>query len=270
MSGRHAKPLRAFTLIELLVVIAIIAILAAILFPVFAQAREKARSIACLSNMDQLGLGVQMYVQDNDERLFYRAGCAFGRSGDIPYAADNSNRWWNQVMPYIKSKGVFSCPSDGAPTHSQDTQGGKSILRSYIACAPAESLTLAQVDDPAETMVVTEKSNTVTDSWIEPFNGDFGPDRTTPNPTHPWAVSDRHQGFFNCVFFDGHAKATNMGAVLKSKEMSGCELVYQYPSNTLGASSPTTGDMNVNAGSNSPTQPNICTPGNSITGFSYP
>ena len=67
---------QGFTLIELLVVIAIIAILAAILFPVFAQAREKARAIACLSNMKQIGLAVQMYTQDNDERVFFRSRTA--------------------------------------------------------------------------------------------------------------------------------------------------------------------------------------------------
>ena len=70
---------KAFTLIELLVVIAIIAILAAILFPVFAQAREKARAIACMSNMKQIGIGVQMYIQDNDERLFFRSSWANSR-----------------------------------------------------------------------------------------------------------------------------------------------------------------------------------------------
>src|SRR6201996_7784069 len=88
MPRRKHSAVTAFTLIELLVVIAIIAILAAILFPVFAQAREKARAIACMSNMKQLGLGVQMYIQDNDERLFFRpatssAKVGSGRSGVV-------------------------------------------------------------------------------------------------------------------------------------------------------------------------------------------
>ena len=86
-------------------------------------------------------------------------------------------------MPYIKSNSVFTCPSDAGPTPSPDTNGVKSILRSYIACATAESLTLAQVSDPAETIVVTEKSNRAAlsaTSWIEPFNGDFDPDPNKP------------------------------------------------------------------------------------------
>src|SRR5919205_3400091 len=92
---------RAFTLIELLVVIAIIAILAAILFPVFAQAREKARQTACLSNTKQLGLGIMQYVQDYD--------------GYYPYvrvlSTPNSN-WGNAIYPYVKSTQVFVCPSN--------------------------------------------------------------------------------------------------------------------------------------------------------------
>jgi prepilin-type N-terminal cleavage/methylation domain-containing protein/prepilin-type processing-associated H-X9-DG protein len=87
-----------FTLIELLVVIAIIAILAAILFPVFAQAREKARQTACLSNSKQLGTGVAMYLQDYDE-TFPIGSSAGGYS------------WARQVHPYIKNAGVFSCSS---------------------------------------------------------------------------------------------------------------------------------------------------------------
>src|ERR1700712_4301073 len=89
---------RGFTLIELLVVIAIIAILAAILFPVFAKAREKARQTACISNMKQMGLGFMMYVQDNDE--------AFPSSAYYGYG------WGGKIYPYVKSKPVYTCPDD--------------------------------------------------------------------------------------------------------------------------------------------------------------
>ncbi|WP_395138150.1 DUF1559 domain-containing protein [Armatimonas sp.] len=91
---------RAFTLIELLVVIAIIAILAAILFPVFAQAREKARQTACLSNTKQLALGVYMYAQDYDETLPV-AG----------YNAQCRGRWQWQIFPYVKNEQIFTCPN---------------------------------------------------------------------------------------------------------------------------------------------------------------
>jgi prepilin-type N-terminal cleavage/methylation domain-containing protein/prepilin-type processing-associated H-X9-DG protein len=109
-----------FTLIELLVVIAIIAILAAILFPVFAQAREKARQTSCLSNLKQIALALKMYSQDYDERLF--------ASGNLP--ADGDSSWDNRrpdgtnivrmmggglswfCQPYIKNEQIFRCPSD--------------------------------------------------------------------------------------------------------------------------------------------------------------
>lgn len=96
-----------FTLIELLVVIAIIALLAAILFPVFARAREKARQTSCASNMKQLGLGVAQYMQDYDERF---PGVVDGYPCG-PGAAEGFG-WAGQVYPYTKSTGVFACPSD--------------------------------------------------------------------------------------------------------------------------------------------------------------
>lgn len=106
--NRTLRRRSGFTLIELLVVIAIIAILAAILFPVFAQAREKARTISSNSNVRQLGLAIRMYVQDFDERF------PFG--GWIPnFGAGNNGSWeWqNTCAPYIKNKGIYYCPSSG-------------------------------------------------------------------------------------------------------------------------------------------------------------
>src|SRR5580700_9998945 len=92
-----------FTLIELLVVIAIIAILAAILFPVFAQAREKARAITCLSNEKQMGLGILQYVQDYDETLPY---------ANVIEASGTELRWYDLVSPYIKSGDALSTGID--------------------------------------------------------------------------------------------------------------------------------------------------------------
>ncbi|MES2464444.1 MAG: DUF1559 domain-containing protein, partial [Armatimonadota bacterium] len=96
MDGR-----RAFTLIELLVVIAIIAILAAILFPVFAQAREKARQIACMSNMKQMGLGYMQYVQDYDETFVFSE--RWGGAGQ---------GWAGRIYPYVNSTATYVCPDD--------------------------------------------------------------------------------------------------------------------------------------------------------------
>lgn len=114
---------RGFTLIELLVVIAIIAILAAILFPVFAQARESARTTSCLSNMKQIGLAIKMYSVDYDEKyptirqyIDPNVGCCNG-----------SYNWKNEVQPYIKNKQVFACPSNRSVTF---TPGNKTTLAS--------------------------------------------------------------------------------------------------------------------------------------------
>ena len=139
----NASP-KAFTLIELLVVIAIIAILAAILFPVFAQARAKARQASCLSNMRQIGTGIMMYTQDYDETLpgnstlgsngvtdprwpdaatAHSAGLGEKYGWMQPYDATNPGThriWARDIQPYIKNLGIFKCPqakprsSDGA------------------------------------------------------------------------------------------------------------------------------------------------------------
>jgi len=118
----------AFTLIELLVVIAIIAILAAILFPVFATAREKARQTACASNLKQLALATIQYCQDFDENMPCGGGVGGPMTGggwNIPYS------WVAQVYPYVKSTAVFTCPSDPNQPWGTGLAGGNYYEQSY-------------------------------------------------------------------------------------------------------------------------------------------
>jgi prepilin-type N-terminal cleavage/methylation domain-containing protein len=182
--SRSVRQSRAFTLIELLVVIAIIAILAAILFPVFAQAREKARQIACLSNMKQIGLGLYQYIQDNDER--YPNGLPV--INPINGGTDAREPIDSIIDPYIKSDRVWACPSDHAPRVATvgaglsfwdgsyaakaiprsysyvaqintDQAGGTDAntgLTSYNSSPPRTGISMAQVDEPSNTIALIE------------------------------------------------------------------------------------------------------------------
>ncbi|MDR3708964.1 MAG: DUF1559 domain-containing protein [Capsulimonadaceae bacterium] len=145
---------KGFTLIELLVVIAIIAILAAILFPVFAQAREKARASACLSNLKQLGLGYTQYEQDYDENV----PCGLVSNGY------GSRGWAGQIYPYVKSKAVFICPSDTtqAITNNPDvvSYAVNTNLVGY-AGSPVQPIPvpISQMAAPAKTVLLFEVMN---------------------------------------------------------------------------------------------------------------
>jgi prepilin-type N-terminal cleavage/methylation domain-containing protein/prepilin-type processing-associated H-X9-DG protein len=128
---RRVQNKKAFTLIELLVVIAIIAILAAILFPVFAQAREKARAISCLSNLKQIGLGAMMYMQDYDEITVPI------RVNTWPAGKDWRQHWQYIIQPYIKNQRIMSCPSESsipnAPDWGDDAENERSGKPASIA-----------------------------------------------------------------------------------------------------------------------------------------
>ncbi|MCW3059266.1 MAG: prepilin-type N-terminal cleavage/methylation domain [Capsulimonas sp.] len=215
-----------FTLIELLVVIAIIAILAAILFPVFAKAREKARQTSCLSNQKQILLGVLQYSQDVDEQfpvLYTDTG------------AGTNIGWYQAIYPYIKSTGVYTCPDDsnnnaGAPGWIDDTQ--YPVKRcSYIATVRIglgnndPHISLAQLQSPASTVFMTDGAVQATATapyvtvsspvkkfaWIleDPVkDGSFtpGPSLVTGTSDDWGAPSVRHTDGSVVAFFDGHAK----------------------------------------------------------------
>jgi prepilin-type N-terminal cleavage/methylation domain-containing protein/prepilin-type processing-associated H-X9-DG protein len=242
---RRCQDRRGFTLIELLVVIAIIAILAAILFPVFAQAREKARQAVCLSNEKQIGTAIMMYVQD------------YGETYPIyDYYPDEKIYWYDMINPYVKASSnrssIFRCPSVSGLATAVNTSGGYAAnylhviqyapqfnwsksLKWYTA-ANDGPCPMARLSRPAETMMIG-------DSEVECGKGQGGgwaalycPIELPGGPTwasancvdKTWGLAKRHSGGGNLLMADGHARWMRRDAVLGASLQAGRELWGHY------------------------------------------
>jgi prepilin-type N-terminal cleavage/methylation domain-containing protein len=243
-----------FTLIELLVVIAIIAILAAILFPVFAQARERARAISCLSNTKQLGLSEMMYVQDYDE-VFWSCPWPGGGQANVGNPADGGTTFWSDLlMPYIKNTGLFSCPSNSdtlmgtanyfPPAVPQDSTHYYRVAYGYGENGPHGDqfrgpYGLAELQKPAQIALLGDAIT----AWNF-LNCQPDPDKAS-NPVgsrgsfywtrgiNGWAFygKPRHFDGINFIFADGHSKfgkASQSGVAGKPDYEAGF-----YPSSRL-------------------------------------
>lgn len=200
----HSARRSGFTLIELLVVIAIIAILASILFPVFAQAREAARKASCTSNLKQQGIGITMYAQDFDETL---------PQGSRTMSDGTVWRWMHQTFPYVKNAEVYHCPSSTFYWDASVFTGnaGSYGYNAYFLNNGA----LGAIPKPAETVVVVDTpGGTVTGNRFR-SRPDL-PDGSAGAVWNGWAQTESrvaylHQGGANVLFADGHVKTQRPG-----------------------------------------------------------
>jgi len=196
---------RGFTLIELLVVIAIIAILAAILFPVFARAREKARQTSCLNNVRQLTTAALMYVQDYDEMFFHRYFPAVSSItvGRVNWIDTSGN---SLLGPYIKNTQIAKCPSDGALAYGYAYSDALSYTVSIAKIqSPADILMF--VDDTWGGRIAYLPANVTTGaSNLANWSANFANPTTAPRVWGENTPYGRHNNGANVGFVDGHVK----------------------------------------------------------------
>jgi prepilin-type N-terminal cleavage/methylation domain-containing protein/prepilin-type processing-associated H-X9-DG protein len=193
-----------FTLIELLVVIAIIAILAAILFPVFAQAREKARATDCLSNLKQIALADLMYTQDYDGHYptNYLPGPGYWCSPmDDPTQQPN---WWSELQPYVKNQQVFLCPSASIQTYMLPGRANTSYMTNWWVIYDGTA-TDSSVRSVAQCPIFVDAGETWSGAWTYDA-------RPYPDGSQVWP-RPIHSNGINANYADGHAKFNQIAPV---------------------------------------------------------
>lgn len=225
----------AFTLIELLVVIAIIAILAAILFPVFAQARESARISNCLSNLKQIDMGMQMYAQDYDETFPGSRIQRLPGNSDCDSVNGHIIGYKTVTFPYIKNYQIWQCPSNpnrNIPTEEDDKRFMTSYASNGVLIYDNTGPKLSVLHFPAEEVMFQESLWSCNDlgDWVAHVNnppacqwgtgfyqhrGSINPGNSDPTKVKP------NGGIGNWAFFDGHVKALKFAAIFLPKGTPG-------------------------------------------------
>lgn len=266
LGGNYAVHKKAFTLIELLVVIAIIAILAAILFPVFSRAKETAKRTACLSNQRQMSMCVMMYTDDHNSTLPMSTN--YAQPTSEPYRV-----WMSQVYPYVENKGIFLCPSDQNGKFGNDWAGRGELTIGYSGDAAydpngctesqpnkqgCEGFTTAattnKMKEPSRTALFADTpggplGNKYRGYVFSPYNGvenvnypelslplisdrDLVVELNNLPPAQLKPVYARHnktgrdEGFTNVIFADGHAKGYSAKSIMAME--NGANIIWRF------------------------------------------